>query len=175
MRSRKVPRRLWDFGLKHSSKIMQHIPRDQLKGRTPLESVTGKMPDISEYCDFDFYDLVWYFPDVHPSISQENRALGRWLGVSHRIGSDMCYWILTKNGNVVADTTVQHVIRDEQLDPDIKQDIDAFNLAVNERLSDHNFMIPNVAPFALEDEDDFDKPLWDPAYGDNTPPRCRIR
>ena len=106
MRSRKVPRRLWDFGLKHSSKIMQHIPRDQLKGRTPLESVTGKTLDISEYCDFDFYDLVWYFPDVHPSISQENRALGRWLGVSHRIGSDMCYWILTKNGNVVADTTV---------------------------------------------------------------------
>ena len=46
-----------------------------------------------------------------------------------------------------------------------------FNQADKERLSDQNFVIPNVAPFALEYEDDFDKPLWDPAYGDN-PSQC---
>ena len=108
-RQKGAPNRLWDFGVKHQSQIMKLIPKAALGGRTALENVTGKTPDISEYCDFDFYDLVWYFPGVHPSISQDNRALGRWLGVSHRVGSDMCYWILTEKGDVVADTTVQHV------------------------------------------------------------------
>ena len=91
MVSKGVPKRLWDFGLKHSAKIMQMLPRNNLRGRTAFEHVTGKTPDISEYIDFDFYDLVWYYPGVHPSISEDNRMLGRWLGVSHRIGSDMWY------------------------------------------------------------------------------------
>ena len=37
MRSKGVLQRLWDFGLKHLSKIIQHIPHDQLTGRTLLE------------------------------------------------------------------------------------------------------------------------------------------
>ena len=91
MTQKKVPKRVWDFGFKHTAKMRQFIPRDDLGGQTAIEAVTGKTPDISEYLDFDFYDLVWYFPGLHPSISEDNRALGRWLGVSHRIGSDMCY------------------------------------------------------------------------------------
>ena len=30
------------------------------KEQTPLEIITGKMPDISEYLDFSFYDWVMY-------------------------------------------------------------------------------------------------------------------
>ena len=29
-------------------------------GRTPLEYIRGKTPDISEYLDFNFYDWVTY-------------------------------------------------------------------------------------------------------------------
>ena len=36
----------------------------KLKGRTPLESLTGKTPDISEYFDFAFYDWVWFNKDA---------------------------------------------------------------------------------------------------------------
>ena len=35
------------------------IPSEKLNGRTPIEKVTGEIPDILEYVDFDFYDLVW--------------------------------------------------------------------------------------------------------------------
>ena len=117
MKSKNVPERLWCFGLKHSSQIMRLLPRASLQGRTGHEQVTGKTPDISEYTDFDFYDLVWYYPGVHPSISEDDRVLGRWLGVSHRIGSDMCYWVMEKDGIPVSETTVQHVTRDDMFDP----------------------------------------------------------
>ena len=89
MKSKNVPKRLWDFCYKHSAKIRQIIPRDKLRGRTAIDTVTGKTPDISEYCDFDFYDLVWYHTCAKTSASDEDRSLGRWLGVSHRIGSNM--------------------------------------------------------------------------------------
>ena len=126
------------------------------------------MPDISEYCDFDFYDLVWYHTGVHPSISEENRELGHWLGVSHRVGSEMCYWIMTASGKVISETTVQHVTRNDMLDSNIASQIEGFDKTLNERLDDSNFTLPSVGNFAF-DKDHYDLPQWDPAYGDNTP------
>ena len=38
-----------------------------------------------------------------------NPKIGRWLGVSHRVGSALCYWVLTESGKVIARTTVQHM------------------------------------------------------------------
>ena len=56
-----------------------------LQGVTPLEEGTGKTPDISEYLDFVFYDYVWFIENSGHS----DRSFIRWLGVSHRIGSQM--------------------------------------------------------------------------------------
>ena len=50
----------------------------KLNGRTHIEAVTGETPDILEYIDFYFYDLVGYHTEKHPIVSKENRALGRW-------------------------------------------------------------------------------------------------
>ena len=171
MRESGVPRRLWDYGVKHTTKLGQFIPRNKLDMRTPWESVTGNTPDISEYLDFDFYDLVWYFPTVHASISDDDRELARWIGVAHRIGSDMCYWLMPVSGVPVANTTVQHVTRDDMLDPDIKRDILQFDVELRERLNDENFKLEsNLNNYSVRDVcDDFFKPYGDPAYGDNTP------
>ena len=124
MQSRSIPKWLWDFGLKYVTKITQLLPQNLLQERTGFDQVTGKTPYISEYCDFDFYDLVWYHAGVHPSISKENREMGRWLGMSHRIGSEMCYWILTKSSKVIVEMTVQHVTRDNLLDSNIATQIE---------------------------------------------------
>ena len=80
----------------HQYKIRKLLPQDKLQGRAAMENVNGKTLDISEYCDFDFYNLVWYHLGLHPNFNGENRTLGQWLDVSHGIGSDMCYWILTR-------------------------------------------------------------------------------
>ena len=63
---------------------------DKLNGRTPLEFVTGKTVDISEYLEFDFYDRVWFKQDDGDG---ENK-LGRWLGVAYSYGSLMNYWVI---------------------------------------------------------------------------------
>ena len=170
--SKNAPRRLWDWCLQHQAHVRQMLPRDQLNGRTAMEHVTGKTPDISELCDFDFYDLVWYHPGPHPNFGDEIRKLGRWLGIAHRIGSELCYWILTKDGNVIAETTVQHVTREDMQEDAIKTQVHAFNTAVIERLDDANFVLEhNEARFTLLDEyeNDYDLPQWDPAYGGNDP------
>ena len=83
-----------------------------------MEHVTGKTPNISEYCDFYFYDLVWYHPGIYTNFNDGNRGLERWLGVSHRIRSAMCYWVMKKSGTVIVETTVQHVTRNDILNAD---------------------------------------------------------
>jgi hypothetical protein len=69
MDRKQVPARLWDFGLKHEGALLTHISwgRD---GHTGYEEVTGNTPDISEWLDFEFYDLVWWLDQpTKPSIT----------------------------------------------------------------------------------------------------------
>ena len=56
MVSKNFPKRVWDFGIKNTEKFIQMIPSAKLNGRTPVEAVTGKPPDISKYVNFDLYD-----------------------------------------------------------------------------------------------------------------------
>jgi len=101
------PIRLWSYGIPHIARIMSLTASfsGDLDGRTPVEYVTGETPDISEYLDFGFYDRVWYRDDA----GLGETKLGRFLGISHQIGTLMSYWILTKNGSVESRTTVQRV------------------------------------------------------------------
>ena len=62
MLKKKVPKRLWDYGIKCVCEVMQctaSTSRD-LSGRTALEQLTGETPEISEYLDFTFYNWCWY-------------------------------------------------------------------------------------------------------------------
>jgi hypothetical protein len=58
MTKKKVPKRLWDFGLVYESKLLSWMAHGSDR-RTGYEEVTGQTPDISEWLDFEFYDLVW--------------------------------------------------------------------------------------------------------------------
>ena len=67
----------------------------------------------------------------------------------------MCYWILTKSGTVIAETTVQHVTRNDMLDKTTADIVATVNAAVIVRLDDANFHIENnEGGFTLEDEYD---------------------
>ena len=56
----RVPKRLWDFGLVVESEILTRMARRQDR-RTRYEEVTGQTADISEWLDFEFYDLVYWY------------------------------------------------------------------------------------------------------------------
>ena len=171
MLKRKVPNRLWDYGLVYESSILNRIPRGSQQ-RTGLEIVTGDTPDISEWIDFEFYDRVWYYDHKKMEIHDTGRRLARWLGVAHRVGSDLCYWLLLESGKVIARTTVQHVTRDDLLNDDVRGQVEQFDRTVDERLNDQGFMTEDAdASFYLQDEDVDDSGVLtttptDAEYGD---------
>ena len=84
------------------------------------------------------------------------KRLARWLGVAHRVGSDLCFWLLTSKGNVIARTTVQHVTREDFLDEATRVQIAQFDQGVNDRLNDDNHQITNsgAGTFFIDDDND---------------------
>ena len=128
-----------------------------MNGRTPVEFLTGDIPNIAELLDFAFYDQCWY---------KENAGLGethigKWLGVLHRIGPIMSYWILTAQGTVIARTTVQHITHLETHTTENKEQFRLFDLSVHEMFNDEIIVTegakPNPASWAeiIGDDPDF--------------------
>ncbi|KAI2504020.1 Reverse transcriptase (RNA-dependent DNA polymerase) [Fragilaria crotonensis] len=163
MVKRRVPRRLWDFGIVWVCETMSLTANSSfaLGGRTPTEQVTGETPDISEYLDFGFYDWVWYKDNAGVG---EN-SWGRWLGVSHRVGNLMSYWILTLAGRVVSRTTVQRITNLEQGTDEVKQRMKEFDERIKELLKDQNHVIQGEGERQLQDWNEYtDDP--DQAFAD---------
>ena len=157
MQKKKVPKRLWDFGLVYEGELLSKLARGS-DGRSGHEAITGETPDISEYLDFEFYDLIWWWDRSNkPNITDDPRRLGRWLGVSHRVGSDMSYWIVTQSGQIVSKSTVEHVTRDDYMNDDIKQKIVEFNDTLEQRLDDTNFVLQGDEESFFLDDIDYDE------------------
>ena len=80
-----IPNRVWDFGIVWEAEIYS---RTAGKDWHPLlERLTGDTIDISEWLEFEFYDLVWFWNN---QIDDTKSILGQWLGVSHRVTSTLC-------------------------------------------------------------------------------------
>ena len=99
------------------------------KGRTLLEIITGITPDISEYVDFGFYDWVVYKTNAGVG----DPELARWLGVSHRVGQLMSYWVLPESGIPISCTTVQRLTIAEQQTDEWKERMTKFKQSVKRR------------------------------------------
>ena len=129
---KKVPKRLWDYltvwicetgNLSVSSSKYAH-------GRTSLEIITGETPDISEYLDFGFYDWVVY----RSNAGMGEPSLGRWVGVSHKIGQAMSYWIVTVSGSIISCVTVQRLTEDEKQTDEYRKRMSEFDEQLDKRL-----------------------------------------
>ena len=142
MMKKKVPRRLWDFGITCISETgnLTVSSSRYANGRTSIEMITGDTPDISEYIDFSFYDWLTY----QSKAGLGELSLGRWLGVSHKIGQLMSYWVLTKYGKVISCTTVQKLTKLEQQTNDWQKRMSQYDNDINERIEKVNNIILNV-------------------------------
>jgi len=147
---KKVPKRLWDYALVWIGEILSRTASGH-DGIPGLEKLLGQTIDISEWLDFDFYDLIWYWDESKRDMTTDNCRLGRWLGVSHSVGADLSYWILTDSGQIISRSTVQHVTRDDTAKPEIKNRIDDFNEKVTRRLDDANFRLDPGVNFIVDD------------------------
>ena len=69
---------------------MRPIPR--LQGITPHVQMTGEMHNIPKLVQFSWYGLVYYWSQY--SFPGGKECLGCSLGITHNVGSTMCYYIL---------------------------------------------------------------------------------
>ena len=129
-----VPKRLWDYGLRWVVEIMQRTASDagDLRGRTSLEKVTGETPEISEYIDFGFYDHCWY----RENAGMGETKLGRWLGMSHKTGSLMSFWILTEKCRVVSRTSVHRMTELEKQEESVVNRLRVFDEGIKLTIKD---------------------------------------
>ena len=58
---RRIPNKVWDYQLVWECQIYSRTCHNGQN--TGLEKLTGDTVDISEWIDFEFYDLVWYWDD----------------------------------------------------------------------------------------------------------------
>ena len=153
MSKRRVPKRLWDYGIVWVCETMSLTANSSfaLAGRTPIEQVTGETPDISEYLDFEFYDWIWYKDNAGVG----DNSYGSWLGVSHRVGNLMSYWILTIAGRVVSRTTVPRITNLEQGTNEVKERMKEYSEQIKALMNNENHIIHGDGEKQLQDWDDY--------------------
>jgi hypothetical protein len=174
MLENQVPSRLWDYDLVYISEIQSLLARGTDR-RPGIERVLGQTVDVSEWLDFDSYDRVWYLDHQKTDLNNELAKIGRLLGIAHRVGSVMTYWILTKAGHVIARSTVQHITITDMLTDAIRERVSAFDADLTLRWHDENFQLDDPYPvFYLQDDVQLAGPaadiLTDAEYGEMNQP-----
>jgi len=115
--------------------------------------LTGNTPDISEYLDFEWFQPVWVFDTA--SFPEQRRTIARWIGVAHRVGQAMCYWILPPSGIPIARTTIQAVTKEELNTTEVKEQLQEFDASISIKLGDADGSAePRDLHLFLLDEDD---------------------
>ena len=87
----------------------------QLKGQSSQMATLGEMADISNLCQFGWYEWV-YFCQHTAQFPQKEEVLGRCLGPTKDEGNEMAQWILQINGQIVPRRTLRR-LRQEELSP----------------------------------------------------------
>jgi hypothetical protein len=64
MQKKNVYSWLWDYALVCKGKLLTRMSCGD-DSRSGYEQVTGKTPNISEWLDFEFYNLVWWWDRPH--------------------------------------------------------------------------------------------------------------
>ena len=103
--------------------------------------ITGKTPDISEYLHFGFYDWVVFRQNAGVGKSE----IGRWLGVSHKVGQLMSYWILPISGIPISCVTVQRLTNLEQQTDEWKGRMNNYDIKIQERLKIKDSSVPQFS------------------------------
>ncbi|KAI2499334.1 Reverse transcriptase (RNA-dependent DNA polymerase) [Fragilaria crotonensis] len=158
-----VPQRLWDYGLQWVCDIQNRTSNSSrgLDRRCPLERITGETVDISEYLDFGLYDWVWY----RENAGLGETRLGRWLGVSHRVGTLMSFWVLASNGKVLSRTTVQRMTQLETQVDENKARMQAYTVQLTERIGGNDIIARDGGDGdVVLNIDDWDDPAYDPEF-----------
>ena len=77
-------------------------------GQVPETIMMGNTTDISNICQFGWFDWVVYYDNV-PHFPDDKVRLGQYLGPATDVGSMLTAKILTETGQYVCSSTLQHL------------------------------------------------------------------
>jgi hypothetical protein len=78
----------------------------QLNGTNPYTATLGDQADISNLCQFGWYEWVKYY-DSTQNFPHQKECLGGCLGPAKNEGNEMTNWVLTKSGKVISGRTLR--------------------------------------------------------------------
>jgi hypothetical protein len=166
MNRSRMPKCLWDYCTCYAAEILclTAQPLYSLHGQTSYELVTGNTPDISEYVEFTWFQPVWYYEAN--AFPEDKRLIGRWIGVAHRVGQAMCYWILPESGIPIARTTIQSFTADEIATEEVQKALKAYDDLIQSKIGDavleNELPVPMQGMVPPEDEEDADGATFAP-------------
>jgi hypothetical protein len=131
------PMVLWCYCLQRRSEINNATAADNpvLEGSNPYTRMTGQTCDISNLCQFGWYEWI-YFRDEQAKFPFPKLALGRCLGPAKSHGNAMAQWVLTSNGRVRCVSTLRKLAKHEIDSPTEQSKRKEFDDAIKQRLGD---------------------------------------
>jgi hypothetical protein len=165
MKDSNCPLVMWDYCVERRARINNLTAKDnfQLHGSTPHTSATGEQGDISNICQYGWYELC-YFREHTEMFPFNREVLGRVLGPARGAGNEMSQWILKANGNVVPRRTSRPLKTEQLHSPEEERKRNIFNGLIERRWG--TSINPPIIP--VIDDDDFNN-FYEHADDDESP------
>ena len=102
MREANSPLALWDYCVERRARIHNLTAKSNLRlsGTNPYTATMGDEGDISNLCQYGWYEWC-YYREQTAAFPNQKEVLGRVLGPAKGEGNEMCQWVLKPNGRVV--------------------------------------------------------------------------
>ena len=170
LRRTNSPMSLWDYCAERQALIHNVLPKSlfQLNGSNPTAVTLGLQPDISNICQFDWYDWCYYRHEANGQFPFQKESLGRVLGPFRNEGNKMSQAVLQINGTIVPRQSCRPLTEAEWNSPIEQSMRNQFDNAIKSKYGDSITKPPSPspddAPSILDfttDEDDEIPPITD--------------
>ena len=107
MKDSDSPLKFWDYCAERRARIHNLTAKDlfQLKGSNPITATFGDEGDISNLCEFAWFD--WCYYRNKEDFPHQQERLGRVLGPAKNEGNEMAQWILKDTMRIVPRRSVR--------------------------------------------------------------------
>ena len=100
-----APAHCWLLCMLYVCNLLNATASPALGGLTPLQALTGQVPDISHFLHFPFWEPIYYKVDEsepdHRFPSHSNEKRGHWVGFADNKGDQLTWKILTDDTNTI--------------------------------------------------------------------------
>ena len=100
-----APAHCWLLCMLYVCHLLNATASPALGGLTPLQALTGQVPDISHFLHLSFWEPIYYKVDEsepdHRFPSQSNEKRGHWVGFAENKGDQLTWKILTDDTNTI--------------------------------------------------------------------------